>query len=388
MVMVEEKPALVYIRDDIAEIILLVATNKGAFFYYSDPERRHWDVSGPHFLGSIVNHVVIDPRDNKTILASVKPYSSDATIYRSTDFGKNWTVANQPPKFIDTESRKQVVSISFISPGHAKEKHVWYAGTSPAGLFRSIDRGNSWEIVEGFNNNKLYLEWTKIISDRNHDLPELHSIIIDPTNKNQLYIAISLVGIFESTDYGKSWSALNKGLPKSNDNEMDYRYDTHSIALHPTKPNKLFQQNKLGIYKIERPENKWINIGKNMPQEIGSSGYTIQIHPDDPNTIWVFPIESTNTWVKVCPDGMPALYCSKDGGSSWFRQDIGLPMRNAWFYVSKNSLCTDCMSEVGLYFGTNTGSLWMSNNEGNSWRQIAVHLPKVLAIESGKIFKK
>ena len=106
MVMVEEKPALVYFRDDIAEIILFVATNKGAFFYYSDPERRHWDVSGPHFLGSIVNHVVIDPRDNKTILASVKPYSSDATIYRSTDFGKNWTVANQPPKYIDTEYKR------------------------------------------------------------------------------------------------------------------------------------------------------------------------------------------------------------------------------------------------------------------------------------------
>ena len=122
--------------------------------------------------------------------------------------------------------------------------------------------------------------------------------------------------------------------------------------------------------------------------DIGDIGFPIITHPNEPNTIWVFPIDSTNSWSKICPGGSPALYCSKDGGDSWFRQDVGLPMRNAWFTVLRKSLATDNMEQTGVYFGTTSGALWLSNNEGNSWRQIAVNLPKIISIETGKILKK
>ena len=153
MVMVEEKKAIVFVRDEISELILLVATDKGAFLYYSDGDRRHWDVNGPHFLGSIIHHLVLDPRDNKTLLASVQSRQSGCTIFRSNDFGKTWVAAKNPPKFSKDKLKRNVNHIFYLAPGHDSEPKVWYAGTSPQGLFRSEDSGNNWKSVDGFNNN-------------------------------------------------------------------------------------------------------------------------------------------------------------------------------------------------------------------------------------------
>ena len=156
------------------------------------------------------------------------------------------------------------------------------------------------------------------------------------------------------------------------------------MILHPFNPDRIYQQNHYGLYRLDRPNNEWTRIGDNMPSDIGDIGFPIAIHPADPNIIWIFPIDSSETWSKVSPDRQPALYCSHDGGSSWFRQDIGLPMRNAWFTVLRQALSTDKVNQSGIYFGTTSGSLWMSDNEGNSWRQIAVHLPKILS-ERGEV---
>jgi len=125
MVMAEEKQAIVFVRDEISELILLVATEKGAFLYYSDSDRRHWDVNGPHFLGSVVHHLVLDPRDNKTLLASVQSRQSGVTIYWSKDFGKTWNPATKPPVFPQDKHKRKVDHIYYLTPGHDSE------GTGP-----------------------------------------------------------------------------------------------------------------------------------------------------------------------------------------------------------------------------------------------------------------
>jgi len=388
--MVEEKPNLVFTREEISEIILLVSTDKGAFIYFSDAERRHWDVSGPHFMGSTVHHIMLDPRDDKTLLASIQSRTKKAAIYKSIDFGKNWTKAKTNPEF-NTNKLKRTVNHTFcLSPGNDNEKGVWYAGTSPQGLFRSENNGNTWESVEGFNDNINWSKWTAKSPEGYPKTSKLHSILVNALDKKHLCIGMSYGGVFESKDRGKSWEPLNKGVPIGyiKKNNLHYGHDPHSVIQHPYNPERLYQQNHCGIYRIDLPEKKWERIGDNMPADIGDVGFPIALHPDDPNTLWVFPIDGTDAWSKVCPDGQPAIYCSKDSGNSWFRQDIGLPIRNAWFTVLRKSLNTDSMNQTGVYFGTTSGSLWMSDNEGNSWRQIAVHLPKILAIETGKILKK
>ncbi|MEE2858806.1 MAG: glycosyl hydrolase [Candidatus Neomarinimicrobiota bacterium] len=390
MVMIEEKPALVFVREEISEIILLVSTDKGAFLYFSDADRRHWDVSGPHFMGATVHHLVLDPRDNNTLLASVQSRISGNIIYRSTNFGKSWEPANKQPKFKKNKLNRVIDHVFCLMPGHDEEKKCWYAGTSPQGLFRSEDGGNNWEAVTGFNDNENWESWTKKSDDGYPKVSKLHSIIINSSNKNHMYIGMSYGGVFQTLDAGKKWTPINDGLHADymKNKNSKFGHDPHSVISHPYNPDRLYQQNHCGIYKLDLPNNKWVRIGDNMPSDIGDIGFPIAIHPNDPNTIWVFPIDGTEMWSRVCPEGQPAIYCSKDGGESWFRQDIGLPMRNAWLTVLRKSLNTDSMLEAGIYFGTTSGSLWMSDNEGNSWRQIAIHLPRILSIETGKILKK
>ena len=138
-----------------SEIILLVSTSKGGFIYYSDEKRRFWEVNGPYLLGSIIHHMILDPRDSKTILMAAQTKSHGPMIFKSVDFGMNWVPVKSPPKF---SSSKKLAHIYRLTPGHESEPNIWYAGTSPQGLFKSIDFGDTWQEVSGFNNNpRLFL---------------------------------------------------------------------------------------------------------------------------------------------------------------------------------------------------------------------------------------
>ena len=389
MEQINEKQALVYSREEISEIILLISTDKGAFLYYSDADRKHWDVNGPHFLGSKVHHIILDHRNNRTLLASVNTRHKGATIFISQDFGKTWEECHKPPEFPKDKINRKVNHIFTIVPGHDEEPSSWYIGTSPQGLFKSNDNGKTWKSVNGFNKNPKWEDWTSKTIDGYPKVPKLHSILINPIDRTHIYIGMSYGGIFESKDSGNTWHPLNEGIEADflNKTQPLYGHDPHSLIFHPYQPNRIYQQNHSGIYRIDRPKTKWTRIGDNMPSDIGDVGFPIIVHPSDPNTIWVFPIDGNESWSRVSPDGQPALYCSQDGGATWFRQDIGLPMRNAWFTVLRKSLTVDYINQTGVYFGTTSGTLWMSDNEGNSWRQIAIHLPRIIAVETGLILK-
>ncbi len=390
MPLAQEKTKQLYTHEDVSEIALLVGTKKGAFIYYSNHNRLHWEVNGPHFLGSIVHHMVMDPRDNKTILVSAKTGHLGPTIYCSTTLGKTWGEAKTPPAFHQSDDDSLVVDHTFwLTPGHHSEPNVWYAGTSPQGLFRSEDTGNNWVGVDGFNKNPMRSEWIGGMGDGTPDGPKLHSILIDPRDKNHMYISMSGGGTFESLDQGDSWNPLNKGVVADfiPGPTPEFGQDPHCVAFNPDSPDRLYQQNHCGIYRINRPSKSWERIGDNMPDDIGDIGFPITVHPRDPNTIWVFPMDGTDVWPRVSPDGHPAVYCSNDAGDSWYRQDVGLPLRQAWFTVLRQAMTHDHLDSVGLYLGTSSGTIWVSDNEGNSWRQLTIHLPYIYSLEIGYIPK-
>ena len=156
------------------------------------------------------------------------------------------------------------------------------------------------------------------------------------------------------------------------------------MRLHPLRPDRLYQQNHCGIYKMERPEGRWERIGDNMPREVGDIGFPIELHPRDPDTAWVFPMDGTDVWPRTSPDGKPSVYMTRDAGTSWTRCDQGLPA-TAWYTVKRQAMTVDTGDPVGVYFGTTSGEVWASADEGSSWSPIAEHLPEIYSVEHADV---
>jgi photosystem II stability/assembly factor-like uncharacterized protein len=375
-------------------VALLVATRKGAFILSADGARRAWTPRGPMFFGHIVHHMVLDPRPGpkktRTLMVAARTGHLGPSVFRSTNMGKTWQEATRPPAFPKVEPGKEgpkgrVVDHTFwLSPGHASEPRAWYAGTSPQGLFRSEDGGDTWAPVSGFNDHPMVLQWTGGDKDGTPNGPKLHSIQVDPRDARHLYIAMSSGGVFESRDKGASWKPLNAGcaadfIPVPN---PEYGHDPHCVRLHPLAPDILYQQNHCGIYRMERAAASWVRIGANMPKKIGDIGFPLVLHPREPRTVWVFPMDGTSVWPRTSPGGKPAAYVTRNAGKSWQRQDAGLPRSQGWYTVKRQAMSADAHDPVGVYFGTTSGEVWASRNEGAKWTCIAQHLPEIYSVEA------
>jgi len=362
---------------------LLVATRKGLWTIVSDPARNAWKLAGPQFLGHIVHHAVVDPRDGRTMLAAARTGHLGPTVFRSTDNGRTWKEATRPPAFGEGSGR--VVDHTFwLTPGHASEPGIWYAGTSPQGLFRSGDAGATWEGVNGFNQHPQRKAWCGGDQDGTPDGAKLHSIIVDPRDARHLYIGMSSGGVFESVDGGTGWQPLNKGVRADflPDPFPEFGHDPHCVRQAPGHPDRLYQQNHCGIYRIDRPNDAWQDIGTGMPKIAGAIGFPLVVHPRDPDTLWVFPMDGTTVWPRTAPGGKPAAYRSRDGGRTWKRQDLGFPKSQAWWTVKRQAMTIDARDPAGIYIGTTSGEVWGSRDEGRTFRNLARHLPQIYAVEA------
>jgi photosystem II stability/assembly factor-like uncharacterized protein len=374
-----------HIRGAGSNAIVMVGTRKGAFFYSSDSGRERWTLEGPLFLGHIIHHVVLDRRDGRTVLMASRTGHLGPTIFRSTDLGRSWSEAKRPPAFRAANPGERPLAVEytfFLSPAHASEPHRWYAGTCPPGLFRSDDGGDTWAPIATWNDHPKYFDWNNPDAGT-PDGAILQWITVDPRDAAHLYLVTSEGGVFETLDQCGSWRPLNKGVEATflPNPYPEFGQDTHCLKIHPMRPDRLYQQSHCGIYRLERPGEEWVRIGRNMPAEIGDIGFPIVLHPRNPDTAWVFPMDGTMVWPRTSPDGKPAAYITRDAGATWHRQDRGLPPENAWYTVKRQGFSADDLDPLGLYFGTTSGEIWMSADEGGNWRQIAAHLPEIYSVE-------
>jgi hypothetical protein len=253
-----------------ARLVLLVATRKGAWIFHGDRDRENWRVEGPHFLGHIINHLTLDPRDGRTLLAAAKTGHLGPTIFRSTDLRRGWREAAQPPAFGPARNGlapRAVDHTFWLAPAHATEPGVWYAGTSPQGLFRSGDGGDRWSPFSCINDDARYRHWMGTVQDGTPDGPKLHSIIVDPRDRRHLYFAMSGGGVHESLDGGETFAPLVDGMEVVagfDPGEIAF-HDPHCLRLCPANPDRLYQQNHCGIYRLDRPAKQWVRIGRTMP---------------------------------------------------------------------------------------------------------------------------
>lgn len=363
--------------------MLLVGTRKGLWTLTPANGRASWSEAGPAFLGHVIHHAVADPRDPDLMLAGVSTGHLGPTVMRSVDRGRTWDESGKPPAFRTGDALDRALKrVFWLTPGHVDEPGIWYAGGTPQGLFRSEDGGDSWEPVDGWNDHPSWSTWAEWPEEGTPDGSMLHSVIIDPRDPAHLYLALSGGGVFESIDGGEDWEPRNEGcaadfLP---DPAAPFGHDPHTVRMHPLAPDRLYQQNHCGIYRLDRPATRWERIGDNMPRDVGDIGFPIELHPRDPDTAWVFPMDGTDVWPRTSPDGRPAAYVTRDAGNSWTRLDSGLPAR-AWFTVKRQAMTVDGDDPVGVYFGTTSGEVWASTDEGASWACVAAHLPEIYSIE-------
>lgn len=371
---------------------LWIGTRKGAFALRPDTARRRWRLAGPQFLGHIVHHIVQDPREPRVLLMAAKTGHLGPTVYRSMDRGRTWKEAKLPPAFpkvSDAElaasgrnKARAVDTVFWLSAGHVSQPGTWFAGTSPAGMFRSDDHGETWVSVVGFNDHPMNPKWAAGFGTPGGEL--LHSILIDPRDANHMYTSISVGGTFESTDGGRDWAPINGGIDANFLPEPDFPYghDPHCVVMHPKHPDRLYQQNHCGSYRLDRPGARWERIGRAMPKKIGDIGFPIVVHPADPDTAWVFPMDGTDVWPRVSIDGKPAVYVTRNAGKSWQRVDAGLPRAQAWFTVLRQAMCLDARERPGLYFGTTGGEVWANTRieRDGRWQCVARQLPQIFSL--------
>jgi hypothetical protein len=157
------------------------------------------------------------------------------------------------------------------------------------------------------------------------------------------------------------------------------------MIQHPRVPDRLWHQNHCGIYRLDRPSERWERVGKAMPKEVGDIGFGIVAHPRDADTAWVFPMDGTQNWPRTPPDGKPAVYATRDAGASWQRRDAGFPREQAWWTVKRQAMCADDRDPVGLYLGTTNGELWASDDECASFHLLFRDLPHVFSVTCGDL---
>jgi hypothetical protein len=362
---------------------LLVGTRKGLFPITGNAARNAWTLGEPMFFGQIIQHAMVDPRDRRRLVAATSTGHLGPTVFHSNDLGATWTESTKPPAFRTGEPLARSLRAAFwLTPGHASEPGVWYLGGSPQGLFRSDDGGATWTTVDGWNDHPMWATWAEWPEEQTPDGSMLHSINIDPRDPNHMYLGLSSGGVFESTSRGADWAPLNAGSEANffPDPDQDFGQDPHCVRIQPMQPDRIYQQNHCGIYRMDRADGRWVRIGNNMPKEVGDIGFPVELHPRDPNTAWVFPMDGTDVWPRTSPDGRPAAYVTRDAGETWTRCDTGLPER-AWFTVKRQAMTVDAASPVGVYFGTTSGEVWGSTDEGASWTCIASHLPEIYSVE-------
>jgi len=359
------------------DFLLLVGTTKGAFILRSNINRSRWEVGGPYFHGHAVYALAYDNRAGQhRIWASTASYWG--TMLRSTDdFGRTWTNPLEGAIRFPADTGLSLKNIWQISLGRADEPNVLYCGVEPAALFASHDDGETWSLVRGLFDHPHRPRWVP----GNGGLA-LHTIVLDPADKQCMYVAISSGGVYRTNDGGRTWSAKNRGiramfLPMK---YPEFGQCVHKIAMHPARPERLFLQNHWGIYRSDDSSENWKDIANGVPSDFG---FAMVTHPRNPDCVYIVPVESDQ--FRCSCDGRLRVYRTRNGGESWEPLVRGLPQKQAYETVLRDAMTADSLDPAGIHFGTRSGQLFGSRDEGKTWNKILEGLPAIVCVRSAFI---
>ena len=354
------------------DFLLLVGTTKGAFILRSNAQRSRWEVGGPYFHGHAVYALAYDGRGGQhRIWASTQSYWG--TLLRSSDdFGKSWTNPQQANIRFPSDTGVSLKNIWQITLGRPEEPDVMYCGVEPAALFESRDAGETWSLVRGLFDHPHRPRWMP----GNGGLA-LHSIVLDAVNPQRMYVAVSAGGVYRTDDAGRTWTAQNRGIRAMfmPDKYPEFGQCVHKIAMHPERPGRLFLQNHWGLYRSDNAAETWTDVANGVPSDFG---FPVLIHPRNPDCVYVIPVESDE--FRCACDGRLRVYRTRNAGASWEPLMRGLPQKRAYETVLRDAMSADPFDPVGIYFGTRSGQLFGSRDEGRTWHKILEGLPSVVCV--------
>lgn len=371
------------------QVVVLVGTTKGLFTLTSPPgDRTAVTVDGPHFVGYEFPAVALDTRGERPrILAgSASPHWGPAVVW-SDDLGGTWVDPDQAPIAFPADSGATMSRVWQLLPAGADQPGVVWAGAEPASLWRSDDGGETYSLVEGLWDHPHRPRW-----EPGQGGLCLHTIITHPDDHDWMMVGISAAGAYRTSDGGATWQASNTGIktPFLPEDEPEFGQCVHKIARHPAQPDRLLLQHHWGVYRSDDRGETWRNVGESMPaagapdgDDLTPFGFPIVAHPTDPETFYVLPLGSEMQRFTV--DGRCRVYRTRDAGGSWEALTQGLPQEHAYLTILRDAFCADTLSPAGLWFGTRTGEVFASADEGDTWSCVVRHLPPVLCVRVGVV---
>lgn len=360
-----------------SQLVLLVGTQKGLFRISTELNRNAWNLEGPLIAGYEILHAWMDPRMPQHAYATANHPIWGCHIYRSHDAGHSWEVLPHVPHHRQGLYAQSLKAIWYLAPGHPTQEKVLYAGIDPPGLFISQDDGHHWTPLPGLNEHPSRDRWEPARGGF-----AVHSIYIDPRTPHRLYCAVSAGGVFRSEDAGTSWIPVNRGVRAENlpQRYPDVGHNVHRMVLHPKQPDRLYRQCYNGTYRSDDRGKHWIEISQGLPSDFG---YVIVVNPQDPDMVYVIPEQSSH--LRTTVDGKLRVYRSSNGGADWEPLTHGLPQEHAYVTVLREAMDCDGLSPNGVYFGTSSGHLFGSHDNGEHWELIAGFLPRILSVKAAVV---
>ena len=357
--------------------LLMVGTRKGLWIGTSDEARAEWEFTGPHFDMEEVYSCLIDTRaDTPRLLAGASSPWLGPQVRRSDDLGATWQETPNGAIRFPEDAGANVERVWQLVPG--TEDGVVYAGTEPGAVWRSTDRGETFTLERALWDHPHRQDWGAGFGGQ-----AFHTVLPHPTDPQSVTAAISSGGVYQTNDGGRSWEAHNQGvkaefLPEG-EQYPEFGQCVHKITRHPSRPERLFMQNHGGVYRSDDHGATWDSIADGLPAEFG---FPIVVHPHQPDTIYVFPLNGSGG--RYPPDGRAMVWRSRDAGDTWEPLDRGLP-ENFYVAVMRDAMCADDHERAGIYFGARNGAVWGSADEGETWSQVISDLPDVMVARAAAI---
>jgi BNR/Asp-box repeat len=347
-------------------VLLMIGTRKGLWLARSDDQRKRWELGDPHFFMQEIPACAIDTRGGRArLLVGARSEHWGPSVFHSDDDGGTWS---EPAA---------VKAVWQLRPDTAARSGVVWAGTEPSALWRSEDGGESFALVDGLWDHPHRPTW-----EPGGGGQALHTVLPHPSDDERVLVAMSTGGVYRTDDGGKSWHPANQGIKAYffPDPWPEYGQCVHKVARDADEPNRLFAQNHHGVYRSDDGGSHWVSIADGLPSDFG---FPVVAHPARGGTAWVVPLVADRE--RVPPDATLGVWRTTDAGESWSAASSGLP-EDFYASVLRDAFTADDVADpTGLYLGGRDGSVYASADEGESWSEIARHLPDILCLRAATV---